>query len=195
MGAVDGRFKRQLTDPLSQVGGAASDVDDYPTSSLAQNFNVAGQAVQFTERLAFESNRLVDATDTTRDNNVWSLPISSAALAPPPTPPAAALTVAVFNSSQIRDYDNVTGTFRRDFTGGLLNNPEDIIYGPDITGDGFQDLYVANRGRNVFGTIEVYNGVTGLFINTLVRGTGGSRSLDEPTGLAYWPEWFSVCRQ
>ncbi|HEY0072986.1 MAG TPA: hypothetical protein VGB77_02715, partial [Abditibacteriaceae bacterium] len=190
MGAVSGAFKRQITDPTTQPGGVASDVDDYPTSSLAQNFNVAGQAVQFTERLAFESDRLVDVTDTTRDLNVFSLPIDSDVLAPPPTPPAPALTVSSFIDDQIRDYDNVTGTFRRDFTGGLLSNPEDIIYGPDLTGDGFQDLYVANRTRNIFGTIEVYNGATGLFSETLVTGSGTGATgngLDGPTGLAIGP--------
>jgi hypothetical protein len=193
MGAVSGAFKRQITDPTTQPGGVASDIDDYPTSSLSQAFTVAGQNVNFTEKLAFESNRLVDTTDTTRDLNVFSMPIDSDILAPPPTPPAGALTVSSFTDDQVRDYDNVTGTFRRDFTGALLSSPEDVLYGPDLTGDGFQDLYVANRIRNAFGTIEVYNGVTGVFFETIVRGTGPAsgntpgNGLDEPTGLAVGP--------
>jgi hypothetical protein len=187
MGATSGASKRQITDPTASPFGAVTDEDDYPSSSLTQTFTDYGQSSQFAERLAFESNRRTDASDTTRDLNVWSLRINSPSLAPPPTPPAAALTVASFSGNRIRDYNDTTGAFRRDFTAGILANPEDVIYGPDFTGDGYPDLLVANRNRNIFGTIEIFNGVSGQFVRSLVRGTA-TNGLDEPTGMDIGPD-------
>lgn len=190
MSTTNGSNKRQITNPAIITTGRVTDVDDYPSPSLAQTFPVnvgAGTVAQFAERLAFERNSLIDITDVTRDINIWSLPINSTALAPPPTPPAAALTVSSFTSNRVRDYSSTTGNFLRDFSGSLLAGPEDVIYGPDLTGDGFPDLYVANRNRTP-GTIEVFNGATGVFVRTYARGSAAG--LQAPTGLAIGQDGF-----
>lgn len=57
----------QLTDPTQRANGKVTDSDDYPADSAAA----------FGERLAFQTNSLIDSSDTTPDVNTWSLAFGS----------------------------------------------------------------------------------------------------------------------
>ncbi|MBV9470640.1 MAG: PD40 domain-containing protein, partial [Abitibacteriaceae bacterium] len=73
---ADGTTPQQVSDPTqrrdridnatvgSTVVGQATDTDDYPSPSA--NFGNG-------ERVAFQSNSRIDTSDTTQDNNIWSL--------------------------------------------------------------------------------------------------------------------------
>jgi hypothetical protein len=63
--------------------------------------------------------------------------------------------------NSVQKFDRATGEWLGDFvTSGSagLSQPGDLIYGPDLDGDGASDLYVASRGTN---EILVYSGLTG----------------------------------
>lgn len=80
MDAFTGANKRQVTSPTARVAGTVNDIDDHPFLSLARVFNSGtfnSKTVRFTERLVFQSNSLIDATDKTKDNNIWSLSLST----------------------------------------------------------------------------------------------------------------------
>ncbi len=187
MSALDGSRKRQISDPLvadppTVPSGLATDFDDNPAPSL--QLNTAGGTRN--ERLAFERTRRIDTSDQTRDLNIWSLIINSTQLAPPPTVPASALTVVGSTSNNIRDYSLVNGAFRRDVASQLLNNPQDLVYGPDQTGDGYPELYVTNADRAVGvsnGTIEAYDGISGQLVRT-----ASSAAFSNPSGIAVGPD-------
>ena len=189
----DGNFKRQITNPAVRAAGAAIDNDDYPAPSLNSN--------GLQERVGFQSDSLIDASDNTRDLNVWSLRFSTQATPTPvPTntplpPPPAALNVTSFTDGTVDAY-SLNGFPLGPFINtnpatGAANNLEGIVYGPDVNGDSYPELFVSNRtvGRN---RVERYDGRTGqpfgiggsvtdptFFTGvTLPTGAGFSRELD-----------------
>jgi hypothetical protein len=80
------------------------------------------------------------------------------------------------------------GTFVPGGSGGLAN-PAGILFGPDPSGNGATDLYVANSALHNFvprqGTSEVlrYDAVTGAFLGTFVA--PGSGGLKFPTFITF----------
>ena len=76
MSAGTGQNKRQITNPITR-GGAETDEDDYPTASRAGRVSRGTLVSPFRERLAFHTNSRIDAQDSVRDRNVWSLPIAT----------------------------------------------------------------------------------------------------------------------
>jgi len=79
MNAFTGANKRQVTSPTAR-GGSAADVDGNPTPSLTvSNFNSGGVLQNFPERLGFQSNSRIDASDTFQDFNIWSIQITTSA--------------------------------------------------------------------------------------------------------------------
>ncbi len=76
MNAFNGDGKRQITNPVAR-GGTAADEDDYPTASRMGTLTRGTSQSTFLERVAFQTNSLIDPKDRTRDRNVWSLPITT----------------------------------------------------------------------------------------------------------------------
>ena len=82
---------------------------------------------------------------------------------------------------------------------GCLLNPADFVFGPDVTGDGVRDLYVASKDNH---TVLRFNGMTGDPILQLdetgnattaelvKRGRSGSRLLQSPIDLGFDPNCF-----
>jgi sugar lactone lactonase YvrE len=74
---------------------------------------------------------------------------------------------------------------------GGLSTPLAVLFGPDVNGDGHQDLYVTSATVDEYnlhahpGTSQVlcYDGVTGAFLQTLVA--SGSGGLDFPTAMVF----------
>ena len=69
---TSGTRATQITDPTRRANGSASDNDDYPTlseSGVSNSF--FGVGLSSGEVLSFQSNSLVDGSDTTRDRNIW----------------------------------------------------------------------------------------------------------------------------
>jgi hypothetical protein len=75
---------------------------------------------------------------------------------------------------------------------GGLNTPLGLLFGPDASGDGQQDLYVSSAALDVYnfthahpGTSEVlvYDGVTGAFLETLI--TPDSGGLSNPSFMVF----------
>jgi hypothetical protein len=185
----DGSGKRQVSDPTLRPAGRPTDSDDMPGSSLTASQFISS----FSERVAFQSNSLIDSSDGTPDLNVWSLSINTAGPGATPVPvvtPEPALNVNSYTAGQVRSYDVNNGTQTQGpvpgvFAGVADGQFEGIVYGPDVDGDGYEELYVANREKN---TIERFNGATGAPFganggSTLVA--AGASGLAKPTGLAY----------
>jgi hypothetical protein len=74
MNSFNGSGKRQVTDPLARTNGTAADIDDSPAPSLGPT---AARPNVISERLAFESNSLIDGSDRTKDLNLWSVPVNT----------------------------------------------------------------------------------------------------------------------
>jgi hypothetical protein len=71
----DGSSKRQVTDPaVRPKSDPNADEDDYPAPSLE---TTDSRGNSFSERVAFHSNSFIDTSDTTHDQNVWSLNFST----------------------------------------------------------------------------------------------------------------------
>ena len=100
--------------------------------------------------------------------------------------PDGNLYVASLAGDSILRFDGTTGDYIDDFvpTGeGGLDRPTGagLIFGPDVTGDGVQDLYVSSSGNT--NAVLLFDGSTGAFIETFVpEGLGG---LSYPTGLLF----------
>lgn len=203
---ANGRSKRQITDPTQRSGGTATDDDDYPAPSQAAEFfggffltplPSATPSSNYLERVAFHSNSLIDASDGTRDLNVWSLQIDTTQFVPLPTPPPPAppaMMAGSFIGEQIIQYDPQTGArigvFVDTFIDPLANppvslsNPEGITFGPD------GNLYVCNR-NNGRGSVDRFDGITGAPLPasgftgaTFATGNG----LTNPAGITFGPD-------
>ena len=194
----DGNLKRQITDPTVRTAGAATDNDDYPAPSLNQG--------SFQERVGFQSDSLIDATDNTRDLNVWSVGFSTQATPTPvPTntplpPPPPSLNVTNFGNlanppsggGEVKSFGlngNPLGTFvdTNPAGGTTFNQLEGIVYGSDANGDGYPELFVSIRNAN---KVNRYDGRTGQPFGIGGNPTDatfftGANTLKLPTGLAF----------
>jgi len=111
----------QVSDPTLRANGAATDIDDYPADS-----SVAGPV---REQLGFQTNSLIDASDTRRDFNIWSLP----------SPASSAET-----SGRAQVLTNILSS-PTNFNNSGLVAPQ----GEDTAGDGEESF-----GRSVVGTTQ-----------------------------------------
>lgn len=193
---------QQVSDPAFRtatsgetVGNPALDDDDNPSPSISSSFRrtLPGSGTNrifqgfdttdYPERVSFESSSFIDTSDTTRDLNIWSLQDVNPPIAtptPPAPPQTPTLLVGGYTSGDVHSYDPVTGqpaSSTNVFANGL-NNPEDVIFGPDVSGDGLQDVFVSNREVNKGqGAINIYDGATGAII------TGFAGAFTHPTGM------------
>jgi DNA-binding beta-propeller fold protein YncE len=84
--------------------------------------------------------------------------------------------VANMASNEVLQFDATSYSFVRVFaSGGLLNRPSALAYGPD------GNLYVANGSSH---NVLRYNGMTGEFIDVFASGGG----LSYPAGLVFGPD-------
>ena len=180
-----GQNKRQITNPRIRGGGTAAQraaaIDDYPSPSgvVANSYN---------ERVAFQSNSLLDNSDTFQDLNIWSVPVQSNLLFIP-----GQMEVGGFadQDQRIHSFSYPSGRTIGLFSNTSASKPEDVLFGPDINGDGFSDLYVSERGASRIG---VYDGATGQRIRTFA-GTGASSpatDLAAPTGMVFDNQFLYV---
>jgi subtilisin-like proprotein convertase family protein len=104
---------------------------------------------------------------------------------------AAELYVASLRTNNILRYNGATGAFLGVFVpggSGGLANPNMLTFGPDTSGDGVQDLYVAA------GNVLRYDGLTGAFIDTFVDGAGAGTLTFGPDGSLYVGSGTGVSR-
>ncbi len=118
--------------------------------------------------------------NTQKLNNLCKSPIAltiSAAIGLITLPAQAALLVSSSSDNSIKQYDDTTGAYIRDFvtsgSGGLLN-PQGLTLGPD------GNLYVSSSGTN---SVKKYDGTTGNYVNDFV--VSGSGTLYQPNGLTF----------
>ncbi len=104
----------------------------------------------------------------------------SAAIGSITLPVEAALLVSSSEDNSIKQYDETSGAYIRDFitasSGGLLS-PQGLTLGPD------GNLYVSSAGTN---SVKKYDGTTGSYISDFV--VPGSGTLYQPNGLAFGPD-------
>lgn len=99
----------------------------------------------------------------------------SAAIGSVILPAQSALLVSSSGDNSIKQYDEITGAYIRDFvtsgSGGLLN-PQGLAFGPD------GNLYVSSFDN---GSVKKYSGTTGAYIEDFGAGSG----LLAPQGLTF----------
>ncbi len=112
------------------------------------------------------------------------------------------LLIGNTRGDNVLQYNAATGEFVSQFIApraGGLSDPDTLLYGPDVNGDGFNDLYIAsgaafgNSGALGAASVLVYDGLSGAFIKALVQDnpattvdeTGG---LIRPYGIAFAPD-------
>ncbi len=104
----------------------------------------------------------------------------SAAIGSTILPVQAALLVSSSGDNSIKQYDEITGAYIRDFvtpgSGGLLN-PQGLTLGTD------GNLYVSSSGTN---NVKKYDGTTGSYVSDFVL--PGSGTLYQPNGLTFGPD-------
>ena len=100
--------------------------------------------------------------------------------------PDGTLYVTNRDSDSVTRYNGTTGAFIDEFVArgsGGLSFPWGLAFGPDSTGDGYPELYVASYGTD---SILRYDGKTGAFIDEFVpAGRGG---LDGPRMIRFGPD-------
>jgi uncharacterized protein (TIGR03437 family) len=90
----------------------------------------------------------------------------------------ADILVASRDTRNVLAFDETTGAFLRVFTsGGNLEEPESILFGPD------GNLYACDR---LTGSVIRFNGKTGAFLDTFIP--AGSGGLSGPRNLAFSPD-------
>jgi serralysin len=112
------------------------------------------------------------------------------------------LLIGNTRGDNIYQFNVDTGEFIGEFIAPRNNglaDPDTLLYGPDVNGDGLNDLYIAsgskagNSGEFGASSILVYDGLSGSFIKALVQDdstthadeTGG---LFRPYGIAFGPD-------
>jgi len=63
----------QITDPTQRSFGKVTDTDDYPVDSTSGFRSGFSNFTDIQERIGFQTNTLIDASDTTPDLNVWQV--------------------------------------------------------------------------------------------------------------------------
>ncbi|MHC5002050.1 MAG: NHL repeat-containing protein, partial [Planctomycetota bacterium] len=102
------------------------------------------------------------------------------------TGPDGRLYVCSENTNRVLRYERSTGAFVDVFVnpGNGLNAPTGAIFGPDSTGDGHPDLYVASFNGD---SVLLYDGADGSFVSVFVSpGSGGLNGPD--AGIAFGPD-------
>jgi hypothetical protein len=99
------------------------------------------------------------------------------------------LYVAALFDAKVPVYSGVDGTYIRDFvapSAGNLRFTTDVTFGPDNTGDGVSDCYVASSGTDA---IKLYDGVTGAFVRDFVADRDGATvGLNGPERALFGPD-------
>ncbi len=96
---------------------------------------------------------------------------------------APELIVSSFYSGDILRYNGATGAFIDKFVpagSGGMSGPRGLLIGPDETGDGIGELYVAA------GDVLRYDGATGVFLDEFVA--VGENGLDNAEALTFGPD-------
>lgn len=101
----------------------------------------------------------------------------------------ADLYVTALHDKKVPVYSGVDGAVIRDFvtTGsGGLDFPTDVQFGPDNTGDGVRDCYVASALTD---DIKLYDGATGAFVRDFIADNDGATfGLNGPERLLFGPD-------
>ncbi len=115
---------------------------------------------------------------------------------------AQTLLIGNTRGDNVLQFNAATGEFVSQFiaprTSGL-SDPDTLLYGPDVNGDGFNDLYIAsgaefgNSGAFGAASVLVYDGLSGTFIKALVQDNAATTTdetggLIRPYGIAFGPD-------
>lgn len=100
------------------------------------------------------------------------------------------------NCDNVLRFDAATGNYLGVFIpagSGGLDNPDTLLYGPDVNGDRKSDLYIASGPPSGVPSILIFDGETGEFIKAFVKDNPNTE-LDEtgglirPYGMAFGPD-------
>ena len=101
----------------------------------------------------------------------------------------ADLYVTALFDKKVPVYSGVDGAVIRDFVtpgAGGLDFPTDVQFGPDNTGDGIRDCYVASALTD---DIKLYDGATGTFVRDFIADNDGATfGLNGPERLLFGPD-------
>jgi hypothetical protein len=108
--------------------------------------------------------------------------------------PDSHLYVTRKNTDEVLKYNGTDGTFMGAFVyddpgttevdeSGGMGAPYDLLFGPDLDGDTFKDLYISNKLTD---EVLVYNGVSGAAIGPLF--ISNPVEFDHPAGMTIGPD-------
>ncbi|HEX8551619.1 MAG TPA: carboxypeptidase regulatory-like domain-containing protein [Abditibacteriaceae bacterium] len=98
---ANGLSKRQVSDPTQRPAGRPIDSDDYPTASVPIGDSANTNPSNREERIAFQSDSYVDASDGVRDLNIWSLKVDSRRFSATSTTLPSTTTITESNSNEV----------------------------------------------------------------------------------------------